>query len=154
MTAKKRTRSQAGKLARNKGRAFEQLVARKLREIWPEAKRGYQARGGTAEAPDIQGTPFYIECKHGAGATAWRGAWRQAFDANPTSDLIPIAICRETGRRDVFVVMPALTAACIDAGIFSNGLVGQEGYHRELPMLVRMGFEEFLANAGAVGWPS
>ena len=50
---------------RRKGATFERTVAERLRELWPEAKRGFQFRGGD-EAPDVQGTPFFVECKHRA----------------------------------------------------------------------------------------
>jgi len=48
---------------RKKGATYERTVAHRLAEVWPGAKRGFQFRGGD-EAPDVTGTPYYIECKH------------------------------------------------------------------------------------------
>lgn len=55
-----------GASQRRKGHDWEREVARRFRELYPEACRGYQTRGGTAEEPDCKGTPFFIECKVGA----------------------------------------------------------------------------------------
>jgi hypothetical protein len=52
-----------GKYQRTKGHNFERLVAKMFRRWWPEARRGYQYRDG-AEAPDVVGTPFWVECKN------------------------------------------------------------------------------------------
>ena len=53
----------SGKASRTKGHAFERWVARLFRKFFPKARRGFQTRGGTSEAPDVDGTPWYIECK-------------------------------------------------------------------------------------------
>ncbi len=60
-----RSRSSLGKLSRNKGKAFEQLVARELRGIFgDQVKRGWQARQGS-DAPDVEGVPgWWLEAKH------------------------------------------------------------------------------------------
>lgn len=50
--------------SRQKGVGFERKVARILREVYPEAKRGLQYQQGEY-VPDIVGTPYYIECKSG-----------------------------------------------------------------------------------------
>lgn len=47
--------------SRTKGATFERAVANRMREVWPDAKRGFQSRG--AEAPDVDGTPWWVECK-------------------------------------------------------------------------------------------
>ena len=61
-------RVKIGKRSRNKGKVWERLVARDLREFWGESVyRGHQdARGGagSGEGADIEGTPFYVECRH------------------------------------------------------------------------------------------
>ncbi len=48
-----------------KGHNFERKIASMLREIWPDAKRGFQSRFGSQEECDVEGTPFAIECKVG-----------------------------------------------------------------------------------------
>jgi len=57
-----------GRRSRNKGKVWERLVARDLREFWGDSVyRGHQdARGGAAagEGADIEGTSFYVECRH------------------------------------------------------------------------------------------
>lgn len=87
---------------RRKGHDFERRVARDLREIWPEAKRGFQSRGGTKEAPDVDGTDYYIECKHEKKPD--RGAaWNQADDAMDGRPAV--AITKATDSREILVTM-------------------------------------------------
>lgn len=50
--------------SRTKGLAFEREIARRMRPFYPEAKRGLQYQAGDY-APDVMGTPYYIECKRG-----------------------------------------------------------------------------------------
>ena len=59
-----RTPSQRGKANRSCGQRHERAVKDKLKELFPEAKRSIQSRGGTADAQDVEGTPFAVECKH------------------------------------------------------------------------------------------
>jgi hypothetical protein len=69
-----------GKLSRTKGKVFEQFVAKALREIYGDGvKRGWQAREGD-DAPDIEGTPFWVECKHHKKVSV-RAAVAQVADA-------------------------------------------------------------------------
>lgn len=77
-----------GKSQRTKGHNEERAVARDLREIYPDAKRGYQTRGGTAEAPDVDGTPWFWECKVGQRPNP-RRALLQATAA--TDGRVPVA---------------------------------------------------------------
>jgi hypothetical protein len=54
-----------GRSQRIKGRAWEQTVARLFRALFGEkVKRGWQTRAGS-DAPDVDGTPWFIECKKG-----------------------------------------------------------------------------------------
>ena len=57
-----KTASQRGASNRTKGHSFERLIARQLREFWPDARRGLQYQDGH-DCPDVVGTPFFIECK-------------------------------------------------------------------------------------------
>jgi Holliday junction resolvase len=50
------------KMSRTKGHSFEREIARKFRRWFPNARRGLQYQDGE-HCPDVQGTPFYIECK-------------------------------------------------------------------------------------------
>lgn len=82
------------KRSRIKGAAFERLVAAMLGTIWPGAKRGLgQARSG-GEVPDVDGTPYWVECKHRHRVSV-RAAYEQAREA---SDGRPVLLVhRETG---------------------------------------------------------
>ena len=86
----------SGRRSRNKGKRWEQDVARMMREIFPksdEIRRGWQSREGDDE-PDVVGIPeFWIECKR-QKRTNFRAALRQAQEASP-DHLLPLAICRD-----------------------------------------------------------
>jgi len=69
-----------GRASRAKGATFERKVAEIFREIYPEARRGYQRRSGSDE-PDVAGTPWWIECKVGKGTPQVYRAWWQAMEA-------------------------------------------------------------------------
>ncbi len=91
-----------GKLSRVKGRAFEQETARKLRPMFGDrVKRGFQRRDGR-EAPDVDGTPYWIECKH-AKCVNVRAAMAQAIAA--TDGRPPVVIAKDNGVRVPLVVM-------------------------------------------------
>lgn len=99
--------SKRGRASRRKGHSFEREVAALLRELWPDAKRGLQSRGGTKEVPDIDGTPFFFELKRGK-KTNIKAALAQAdaachqvtetgtvkVDTRP-----PIAICKDDRQK-------------------------------------------------------
>lgn len=61
-----------GKLSRAKGADFERDMAIELRVLYPSARRGAQMQARLGHAPsssekfaDVEGTPWWIECKHG-----------------------------------------------------------------------------------------
>lgn len=92
--------SRRGRRSRTKGRVFERLVAKLLRAVWPEAKRGFQSRSGR-EAPDVDGTDLWIETKHGARVNI-RAAMRQALAA---TDGRPVVVVSREDRGEVLVTM-------------------------------------------------
>lgn len=56
-----------GRSSRNRGKDYERNCAKALLEVYPLARRLYgQSRKGS-DAPDVGGTPFWIEC--GTGST-------------------------------------------------------------------------------------
>ena len=57
-----------GKSSRTKGHDFERWVARGVKAIYPEARRGLQYRD--PRECDVEGTPFRIECKRLAKVAA------------------------------------------------------------------------------------
>lgn len=75
-----------GKHSRTKGHNFERLIARELQDIYPDAKRGLkQTRQGDEEA-DVEGTPFWIECKKHRRVSlqkAWEQAVKDCDDRGP-----------------------------------------------------------------------
>lgn len=89
-----------GSAERRKGHDFERKVAKELREIFPEAKRGLnQVRLG--EGADVEIPWFFIECKHHKVAPL-RSALKQAQDN--TDGRMPVAICKDD-RADPIVLM-------------------------------------------------
>jgi len=92
--------------SRRKGADFELYVAAKLRAVWPAARRGLgQARGG-AEAADVDGTPWWIQTKHGKRpniTAAMRQAVRDAAAAH--DDRPPVAITRATNGPVLVTMM-------------------------------------------------
>ena len=52
-----------GASQRNKGHNFERRIAKELRDIWPDSRRGYQSRNNMDLVPDVENPIFFIECK-------------------------------------------------------------------------------------------
>lgn len=103
-------RSRLGRRSRNKGKAWEQRVARDLRPTFgPGVKRGLaQSRFGRGEAPDVDGCPpLWIETKIGKQPSP-RAALQQAVDAMAAAarpqDRWPCAVVKDD-PRPAFVVM-------------------------------------------------
>lgn len=110
-----------GKGRRNKGANFERRVAADLREIFPEAKRGFQTRGGTAEAPDVDGTPFYIECKAHKKVDR-EAAYAQALQGSiGKTNNIPVAICKDDRKPPVVRMVLGDLVYLWGADIVSDG---------------------------------
>ena len=92
--------------SRRKGHDWERLVARECRLEWPEARRGMQGDG--ARVPDVDGTPFWIECKCGSAAYVrdlGRFARQAAKDALAADDPRPIRIMVKTTPRGGTMVL-------------------------------------------------
>ena len=91
-----------GKMSRNKGAAFEREVARALQTVWPDAHRAGQTQASDSIVmPDVEGTPYWIECKRLARvipSTVSR-AFAQADDAQ-----IGKLLQTEGELRDVLVI--------------------------------------------------
>ena len=94
-----------GKSQRVKGHNFEREIAKIIRDIYPEAKRGLQYQSGK-HCPDVVGTPFAIECKKGK-CTYPKKALEQAIKdklARNDNVLIPIAVTKDD-FKDTLVTM-------------------------------------------------
>ena len=90
-----------------KGKTWEREVARRINEAMPgaDAKRGYQARGGSEDA-DVRHPLYQIECKS-RKLTNLRGALRQAEEDVQLAKW-PVAICKDSprnGKEESYVLM-------------------------------------------------
>lgn len=101
------------KAQRVKGHGYERKIAILFRKFFPDAKRGFQSRGGTSEEPDVDGTPWYIECKRQKANCSLRRALMQAEagqyivtdDATTRRDSRPpMAICKNDRERDMMAM--------------------------------------------------
>lgn len=89
-----------GRSQRVKGRAYEQHVAREFRRVWPKAKRGIGQARSSAEVPDVDPHPdWWVECKH-QRSCSWRGAWKQATEANGGKRKQQLVVTRDNGAKD------------------------------------------------------
>lgn len=81
----------SGSKSRNKGRAYEQKIAREYRDLGHEARRGWQSRQGDDE-PDVilESNPeVWIECKHHArGGLAFRTMEQAEKAAKPDAFIV------------------------------------------------------------------
>lgn len=87
--------------AKRKGSNFEREIARRLRAVFPEAKRGFQFRSRN-EAPDVDVPHFWIECKR-MRLTQPRAALADAKACAPAGRW-PLAVCKDD-REPAFVAM-------------------------------------------------
>lgn len=80
-----------GKLSRNKGASFERKIANTFKQIFGNARRGCGQTQSASNGADVEGTPFWIECKKGARPNI-QGAFRQALEARPKDDIRPVLV--------------------------------------------------------------
>ena len=83
-----------GASERRKGHDYEREIARRLRGLFPDAKRGWQTRGGSEEECDIEGIPFRLEAKHHKSFPSVKAALRQA--ARKEGDGPCVAVVKQT----------------------------------------------------------
>lgn len=96
---------------RSKGHAWEREVAGVLRSVFKGAKRGLSQTRDGSDVPDVDGTPFWIECKVGR-RTNPRAALQQAglasleFHESALDAPLrpPVAVCKDD-RAEPFVTM-------------------------------------------------
>jgi len=92
-----------GKSARTKGHNFERWIAKKLREIFPGARRGLQYQDGKKCADVVDAGPWHWECKVGKKPGV-RTALKQA-EIDCSKGMIPVAVIKDD-RAEPFVVLP------------------------------------------------
>lgn len=90
-----------GRMQRQKGATYEREVANRLKTIFPEAKRGIGQARSASEVPDVDGTPFWVECKRGRMPNV-RAAIRQAEAA---TDGRPYLVVVRDDHGESFVTM-------------------------------------------------
>lgn len=91
----------SGKASQRKGARGEREAASLLRQFYPDAKRGLQQRRDANEAPDVTGTPFWVEVK-------WqkRPSIHAAYEqAKAATDGRPVLIMTKRPRESVLVTM-------------------------------------------------
>lgn len=90
-----------GSHSRNKGARGELEVAKILAAVYPKAERSYhQARSGS-DASDVEGTPWFVECKIGKRPNI-RGAFTQCCAA---TDGRPVLVCTREDRAEWLVTL-------------------------------------------------
>lgn len=89
-----------GRMQRVKGATYERWVANVLKAIWPGAKRGIGQTRAAGDVPDVDGTPYWIECKHHAGTVNIRAAFDQALTACSDARRV-VVISKVTGSYDL-----------------------------------------------------
>jgi len=78
-------RSDRNRRSQKRGSVFEREVANALKPLFPKARRAVgQTREGN-EAPDVTGTPFWIECAKGS-TNAIHDKLRQGLEATMSSE--------------------------------------------------------------------
>ena len=101
-----------GKMSRTKGHTYERWIAKALRSLFPDARRGYQSRGGGREQADVVGIPgFHIECKALArvrNGEIWNALRQAESDAAPGN--YPVAMMKQ--NRSKTIVCMSLPTFC------------------------------------------
>ena len=93
MSATPKTASDRGRASRAKGQVGERELCQILAEVWPEARRGLQARNGN-EVPDVEGTPLWLEVKTYASHAALRHLEQAERDTDGRPAIVAL---RESG---------------------------------------------------------
>ena len=79
------------KASRDKGKRGEREIVALLRDLYPDARRGFQSRQGDDEA-DVECTPWWIEVKRVKAQETPRKAMAQAVAA--TDGRVPVVFSR------------------------------------------------------------
>jgi hypothetical protein len=88
-----------GSHSRNKGKAYEQRIARLYRDKGYKAKRGWQCREGDDDPDVVVDIPLWLECKHHAkGGLAFR-AYAQAKEAARLGRMPVVHIHEDRGEH-------------------------------------------------------
>ena len=95
--------------SRNKGKRGELLAVHLLQELWPNAHRSAAQGAGGHIAPDVDGTPFWVESKIGLRPNliaAMEQALRERDNAAVEFNRPPMVVTHRTsGRLDARVLI-------------------------------------------------
>lgn len=94
-----------GSRSRRKGQRGEREAAHHLQALYPDARRGRQDRSGR-DAPDVDGTPWWVKCKTLARHACLRHLEQAERD---TDGRPPLVWLREDGDTRPAVLMRADT---------------------------------------------
>lgn len=110
-------RSRQGRRNRQKGAEYERDVANAFKQLYTNPRREHgQARDG-GDAPDVSGTPFWIECTKGEASiydkleqglvdSQKHDGARRRQDRHPAKTGYPVLVCaRRNGKRTRHVVV-------------------------------------------------
>lgn len=89
----------SGRTSVRKGKVGERELVKLWRDVYPDARRSSQARGGSEAADVVEVGPFWVECKRGK-RTNLKTALAQAMrdEAWPRSrGMTPVACTRDDG---------------------------------------------------------
>ena len=96
-----------GARSRRKGADYEREIGHRLKEVYPDANRGaQQSRAGDCMA-DVEGTPWWVECKVGQRIdiiSAFRQA-EEATDGRPVLVAVKRNAIAGKGGPEEFVCM-------------------------------------------------
>jgi hypothetical protein len=96
-----------GKRSRDKGANYERDIARRWREsgLFPEAKRGIgQTRAG-GDVPDVDGTPFWVECKDRKSHSSLKAYFKQCAAATDGRTPLVVMHYPQTSLEDSYVAL-------------------------------------------------
>ena len=79
----------SGKRSRDKGARFERFVANELAAVYPTAVRGCGQYHRGSNKADVEGTPYWIECKVGKRPSVY-GAWDQAVATGTDKEIVVV----------------------------------------------------------------
>jgi hypothetical protein len=96
-----------GRSQRRKGQRGERETAILWRSVYPDARRGSQSRSGK-DASDVEGTPWWIECKTLARIAALRHLEQAEADTDGRPCIVRLRRDRDTRaavllREDLFL---------------------------------------------------
>lgn len=93
-----------GKTERTKGHSFERLIAKKLRRIFPRARRHLEYHIGDANGIDLDHTgDFRIQCKRGKRYASLTAIEEVTLD--PIEGGVPVLIT-QADRKQILVCLP------------------------------------------------